>query len=228
MAGGLFKNYPFELNIKCVIFSTIIIALFFFQPPEMSLIWKCFIAVLLFVVAYVAMAWYDYKFECMKLALKRGSRGGLTTLLKPSPHVESQTDRSKDTTEEKELTMALINVYHIFILTPLLLYIGINGLKGQKTEMMLQTSIVLLIANFAFGILYHIVRVLRKFNGVSFGHVLGGIVGIIFLSMSKRPVAFYYALIFIAFYALIKHGYHLMVSSHSLHTDIDIDINHKN
>ncbi len=228
MAGGLFKNYPFELNIKCVIFSTIIIALFFFQPPEMSLIWKCFITVLLFVFAYVAMAWYDYKFECMKLALKRGSRGGLTTLLKPSPHVESQTDRSKDTTEEKELTMALINVYHIFILTPLLLYIGINGLKGQKTEMMLQTSIVLLIANFAFGILYHIVRVLRKFNGVSFGHVLGGIVGIIFLSMSKRPVAFYYALIFIAFYALIKHGYHLMVSSHSLHTDIDIDINHKN
>jgi hypothetical protein len=225
MAGGLFKNYPFELNIKCVIFSTIIIALFFFQPPEMSLVWKCFIAVLLFVVAYVAMAWYDYKFECTKLALKRGSKGGLTTLFKPPPHVESQTDTSKETTDEKQLTMALINIYHIFIITPLLLYVGINGIKKKNIN---QTATVILIANFAFGILYHIVRVLRKFNGVSFGHVLGGTIGIILLLMKQKPVAFYYALVFIAFYALIKHGYHLMVSSHALHTDVDIKLKNEN
>ena len=227
MAGGLFKNYPFELNIKCVIFSTIIIALFFLQPPEMSLIWKCFVAVLLFVIAYVAMAWYDYKFECTKLALKRGSRGGLTTLFKPSPHVESQTNRSKETKDEKQLTMALTNIYHIFIVTPLALYVGVNGLKGGKTELMMQTSVVILIANFAFAILYHIVRLLRKFNGVSFGHVLGGLISIVFLLMQQRPVAFYYALIFVAFYALAKHGYELMVSSHALHTDVDLDINTK-
>ena len=48
--------------------------------------------IIVFVVAYVAMAWYDYKFECMKLALKRGSRGGVTTLLKPDTHTESQSD----------------------------------------------------------------------------------------------------------------------------------------
>jgi hypothetical protein len=223
MAGGLFKNYPFELNIKCVIFSTIIIALFFYHPPEMNIIWKCFVALLLFVIAYVAMAWYDYKFECTKLALKRGSRGGITTLLKPEPHTESQTDPSKDTQDEQKLMMALINVYHLFIIVPLLIYIGIKGNvnvsengKGQY-----QMAIVLLIANLAFAILYHIVRVLRKFNGVSLGHVIGGGVGIIYLLLSKRPQWFYYVLIFIAVYAGLKHGYELMVKSHSgLHTDL--------
>ena len=219
MAGGIFKNYPFELNIKCVIFSFIIIALFFYVPPEMNIAWKIFIAFLLFVIAYVAMAWYDYKFECMKLALKRGSRGGLTTLLKPETHIASQTDRSKDTDEEKQLTWALINIYHLFILTPLLVYVGINGIQKNK---MTTTPIVLLVASFAFGILYHIVRVLRKFNGVSAGHVLGGVIAIIMLLLPKIPQWFFYVLVFIGAYAGIKHGYELMVSSHSLHTEIEI------
>ena len=222
MAGGLFKNYPFELNIKCVIFSFIIIALFFYVPPEMNIAWKIFVAFLLFVIAYVSMAWYDYKFECMKLALKRGSKGGITTWFKPEPHKESQTDRSKDTVEEKQLTMALINVYHLFILTPLLVYVGINGIQKNK---MSTTPIVLLIANFAFGILYHIVRVLRKFNGVSAGHVLGGMIAIIVLLLPKIPQWFFYTLVFIGGYAGIKHGYELMVSSHALHTDIDVNVN---
>lgn len=218
MAGGLFKNYPFELNIKCVIFSTIIIALFFYHPPEMSLLWKCFTAFVLFVVAYVGMAWYDYKFECTKLALKRGSRGGVTTLLKPTPHTESQTDPSKDTKEEKKLTMSLINVYHLFILTPLLIYIGVNGNKSD------QMTIIVLIANLAFAILYHIVRVIRKFNGVSFGHVIGGIVGIVLLVLKQKSQWFYYLLMFFAGYVAIKHGYELMISSHALHTDVEINL----
>ena len=225
MAGGLFKNYPFELNIKCVIFSTIIIALFFFHPPDMSIIWKCFVALLLFVIAYVAMAWYDYKFECSKLALKRGSKGGVTTLLKPETHTDSQTDRSKDTPDEQKLMMALMNVYHLFIIAPLLIYIGIKGnvnvSENGKGQGQYQMAIVLLIANLAFAILYHIVRVLRRFNGVSLGHVIGGVVGIIYLLLSKRPQWFYYVLIFIAVYAGLKHGYELMAKSHSgLHTEL--------
>ena len=218
MAGGLFKNYPFELNIKCVIFSTIIIILFFFHPPEMNIIWKSFIAFILFVVAYVAMAWYDYKFECMKLALKRGSKGGVTTLFKPEPHTESQTNSSKDTKDDRQLTMALTNIYHLFIITPLVIYIGVYGDKSN------QNAIVVLIANLAFAILYHSVRVLRRFNGISASHVLGGIIGIVYLLFPKRPQMFYYALIFIGIYTGLKHGYHLMVSSHALHTDVEIKI----
>jgi hypothetical protein len=65
MAGGIFPNYPFELNIKCVIFSAIIIGLFFYCPPDMNIFWKIFISFVLFVIAYVALAWYDYKFDAV-------------------------------------------------------------------------------------------------------------------------------------------------------------------
>ena len=218
MAGGLFPNYPFELNIKCVIFSVIIIGLFFYCPPKMNIGWNIFISFILFVVAYVAMAWYDYKFECMKLALKRGSKGGITTLFKPEPHTESQTNSSKDTKDDRQLTMALTNIYHLFIITPLVIYIGVYGDKSN------QNAIVVLIANLAFAILYHSVRVLRRFNGISASHVLGGIIGIVYLLFPKRPQMFYYALIFIGIYTGLKHGYHLMVSSHALHTDVEIKI----
>ena len=63
MSGGIYPNYPFELNPKCVIFSIIIIGLFFYQPPNMNIYWKLVTTFVLFVISYVSMAWYDYKFD---------------------------------------------------------------------------------------------------------------------------------------------------------------------
>lgn len=209
MAGGLFPNYPFELNIKCVIFSGIIIGLFFYCPPKMNIGWNIFISFILFVVAYVAMAWYDYKFECMKLALKRGTNpAGITSKFKPETHTESQGDRSKMTADEKKLEYLLLNLYHVFIVTPVAIYIGLNG------DMASNTSIIFLFVNFMFAFIYHIVRVLRKFNGVSMGHVIFSIVGGGYLLLSKRPQWFYYSILGLGGYAGMKHGYELMIKSH--------------
>jgi hypothetical protein len=209
MAGGIFTNYPFELNIKCVIFSAIIIGLFFYCPPEMNITWKIFISFILFVIAYVAMAWYDYKFECMKLALKRGSgQYGITSKFKPETHTESQTDRTKMTSDEKALDHLLLNLYHVFIMTPVAIYIGLNGDKASSS------AIIFLFVNFMFAFIYHIVRVLRKFNGVSLGHVIFSLGGSAFLLMSKRPISFYYAILGLGGYAGLKHGYELMIKSH--------------
>lgn len=209
MAGGLFPNYPFELNIKCVIFSGIIIGLFFYCPPKMNMAWNIFISFILFVVAYVAMAWYDYKFECMKLALKRGTNpAGITSKFKPETHTESQVDRSKMTADEKKLEYLLLNLYHVFIVTPVAIYIGLNGDKASNA------SIIFLFVNFMFAFIYHIVRVLRKFNGVSMGHVIFSIVGGGYLLLSKRPQWFYYSILGLGGYAGMKHGYELMIKSH--------------
>jgi peptidoglycan biosynthesis protein MviN/MurJ (putative lipid II flippase) len=71
-----------------------------------------------------------------------------------------------------------------------------------------------MISNFIFAFIYHIVRTLRKFNAVSFGHVVFSLVGVFYLLFQKRPQWFYYALIGLGGYAGIKHGYHLMLSSH--------------
>ncbi len=204
MAGGLFPNYPFELNAKCVIFSIIIIGLFFYQPPDMNIYWKVFVSFILFVISYVSMAWYDYKFDCQKLALKKSTSSlGITGLLKPEAHTESQTDRSKLTKEEKDLDWALINLYHLLILTPSLLYVGIN--KNESN----QTSIVLLIVNFAFAIVYHGVRLGRKFNVISLAHVLISIIGIFYSLKTSRPDWFYHALIGTSIYTGLKHGLYL-------------------
>lgn len=209
MAGGIFTNYPFELNAKCVIFSIIIIGLFFYQPPEMNIYWKSFTSFVLFVGAYVSMAWYDYKFDCQKLALKKSTNPiGITDKLKPPAHSPGQTDRTKLTSEEKDLDWALINIYHLLILTPLFLYAGIN--KDAANPI---TSI-LLIANFAFAILYHGVRVQRKFNLISWAHIIVSLGGIYLSIQDKKPDWFYSSLIGIGIYTGLKHGMHLMQTFH--------------
>jgi hypothetical protein len=209
MAGGIFPNYPFMMNPKCVIFSAIIIWLYFSQPPPMSLPWKVFVSFIIFIIAYVAMAWYDYKFECQKLALKRGtSKYGITQYLKPPTHEASQTDPSKVTEDEKRFEGILINIYHILIVTPLLLYIGTMQSKASET------SLVLLISNVGFAMLYHIPRLLREFNGISLGHILFGAI-LIYYTFNKSKSALYYnSLIFLSAYAGIKHGYNIIQASH--------------
>jgi hypothetical protein len=37
MSGGIFPGYPFTLNIKCIIFALIIMALYSFKAPQVSL-----------------------------------------------------------------------------------------------------------------------------------------------------------------------------------------------
>ena len=70
MAGGLFGR-PFTINIKCVIFSILCMALFLYKPNFTSEILKYLTLFIIFVVAYVAMAWYDFYFDCRVLPLER-------------------------------------------------------------------------------------------------------------------------------------------------------------
>ena len=209
MSGGIYPNYPFELNPKCVIFSIIIIGLFFYQPPNMNIYWKLVTTFVLFVISYVSMAWYDYKFECQKLALRKSTSSyGVTGIFKPPPHNESQIDKSKMSLNERELNWMLINFYHLFILAPLLIYIGIN--KDESNS----TTNILLIVNFIFAIIYHGVRIYRKFNSVSLAHVIISIGGLYILREKKKPDWFYNSLIGAGIYAGLNHGMHLTQTFH--------------
>lgn len=209
MAGGIFPNYPFQINIKCVIFAMIIIGLFFYIPPKLNNYWKLFISLILFIVSYVLMAWYDYKFECQKLALKRStSNNSITQPFKPPIHTESQRDSSKATEEENHLEEWLIHFYHILIITPLLLYIGLNKNKTKVNMFMF------LIVNICFAIAYHIQRLWREYNPISLGHVVVGIISIYFSWIYKKPLWFFYFALFMAGYVGLKHTYELIKLSH--------------
>ncbi len=73
MAGGLFGR-PFVLNIKCIVFSLLIMTIFLYKPNIQNNYIMAFTLFGIFVLAYVAMAWYDYFYDCRILPLKRGEK----------------------------------------------------------------------------------------------------------------------------------------------------------
>ena len=61
MAGGIFVDRPFSFNIKCVIFGLTLVAFYWLATQGKFNPW---IVPLIFIVAYIAMAWYDEIYNC--------------------------------------------------------------------------------------------------------------------------------------------------------------------
>ena len=119
MAGGLFGR-PFTFNVKCIIFSIICMALFLYKPNirnEYILYGTLFV---IFTIAYVAMAWYDYYYDCRILPLKRGDIS-LTGLFKPPIHSSKQLALSPDV----KFNHIIIYAAHILFIVPLLIYMAV-------------------------------------------------------------------------------------------------------
>ena len=123
MAGGLFGR-PFVLNEKCIVFSLICMALFLIKPTFKNQYLLYFSLFVIFVVAYVAMAWYDYYFNCDIVPLKRGTRS-FTGQFKPPAHAAEKQEKDKDTSLDNHRRHILIYAMHILLIVPLLGYIAI-------------------------------------------------------------------------------------------------------
>ena len=142
MAGGLFGR-PFVVNIKCIIFSIIIMALFLMKPNIKNNVVLGATLFTIFVISYVAMAWYDYYYDCRLLPLQRGEKS-LTGLLKPEIHSQKQVDMTN-----MKKGHLVIYASHILFISPLLLYIAYY--KGNVNKMIYPILIVLAV----FTIIYH-------------------------------------------------------------------------
>jgi hypothetical protein len=142
MAGGLFGR-PFVLNIKCIIFSLIIMALFLVKPVIKNKLILGLTLFIIFVVSYVAMAWYDFYYDCRLLPLQRGSKS-LTGMLKPEVHSQKQVN----STNIRRGNM-IIYASHIAFIVPLLMYIAYY--KGKVNKMTYPILIVLAV----FTVIYH-------------------------------------------------------------------------
>ena len=62
MGLGLF-NTPLYLNLKCIIFSIVLIAIYYLPKPQ-SIAHNIVMIFLLGTSAYIAMAWYDVLYDC--------------------------------------------------------------------------------------------------------------------------------------------------------------------
>jgi hypothetical protein len=142
MAGGLFGR-PFVFNIKCIIFSLLMMALFLVKPTIKSNLILGVTLFIIFVISYVAMAWYDFYYNCRLLPLQRGAKS-LTGILKPDVHSEKQIN-------ETNMSRGNMMIYasHIVFIVPLLMYIAYY--KGKANQMIYPILIVLAV----FTLLYH-------------------------------------------------------------------------
>ena len=144
MAGGIFGDRPFVLNPKCILFALICMALFLVRPTfgHPAVAFAALMAV--FWAAYIAMAWYDYYFNCDIEPLRKGTLSA-QGLLKPPAHVPEAQHRPMDTSRH----MTVIYLLHIAVIVPLIGYIAIRGKRTPPAAFWLLGAI----ATFTLG--YH-------------------------------------------------------------------------
>ena len=148
MAGGLFGK-PFAVNAKCVVFAIIVIALFLARPQLRSHWAKVGVPTALFVLAYVAMAWYDYYYDCRLMPLQRG--GGPTSTLKPPVHApeKQKLGRTGDQSAvEQRRRVNFINAAHVAVIAPLLGYIAYKGRRAPNETWVLLGAVAVLTAGY--------------------------------------------------------------------------------
>ena len=127
MAGGLFGK-PFAFNEKCIVFSLICMALFLYKPNITNNYVLAGVLFLIFTIAYVAMAWYDFFFNCDILPLQRG-KYSLTGTFKPPAHEPEKQEDHKDTPLDSKKRQVLIYAMHLLFIAPLLGYVAFKQTK---------------------------------------------------------------------------------------------------
>lgn len=142
MAGGIFPGQPFTLNIKCIIFSLLCMGLFLLKPEDVP-IRKEFSLFVIFVIAYVGMAWYDYYYKCELMPFERGTSDlSITGNLKPE-------EQESLCGLEKHRYHMIIYAAHLLFIVPLLAYIYQK--KGKVSDRMYGMLAALIV----FTFLYH-------------------------------------------------------------------------
>lgn len=145
MAGGLFGR-PFAVNEKCIVFATVVLALFLARPELKSVWTRVGVPAVLFVVAYVAMAWYDYFYDCRLMPLRRG--GGPTTALKPPVHAPEKQRSHPDEGEENKRRKAFIYGAHLLVIAPLLGYVAYKGRRAPRQTWTLLGALAVMVAGY--------------------------------------------------------------------------------
>jgi hypothetical protein len=99
MSGGIFVNRPFSFNLKCVVFGfALVIGYWAAAGPRVNF----WLFPLIFVLAYVAMAWYDELYSC-------------------SDRLRSVADKPQ--LRLPDLYKRNMHMFHAFIAMPLFMYV---------------------------------------------------------------------------------------------------------
>jgi hypothetical protein len=133
MAGGIFVDQPFHPNVKCIIFAVGLMVSYWFLPNR-----NPFLLPLIFIVGYIAMAWYDHLYNC-DLKLYSGTSIGPNTIDtwgKPQrrtyKNIESHTG-AKLLEDQETAYKKNTHLFHVIFIAPILIYVGIKSGLVKET-----------------------------------------------------------------------------------------------
>lgn len=135
MAGGIFIDQPFSPNWKCIIFGIALMIAYWWLPKN-----NPFLLPVIFIIGYIAMAWYDYMYDCDMMMYSGSSLLGNATLdawAKPQRRDEVPKYNSKNTpagtisADQEAVYKTKVYSLHIFVIAPILAYVGWFGKKAN-------------------------------------------------------------------------------------------------
>ena len=135
MAGGIFVDQPFHLNPKCLVFGLLLMISYWWIPTR-----NVFMLPMIMVTSYIAMAWYDYMYQC-ESQLYSGTGIGLNTIDtwgKPMRRNEpSKPSDPPNLVKNQELAyLRNINLFHALYVGPLMILTAwLNGQYGSYVAM---------------------------------------------------------------------------------------------
>jgi len=127
MAGGIFVDQPYHPNPKCLLFSAAVMALYWFSPAKKNK----FLMPIIFTVSYIAMAWYDYKYNCDTIMYSGNAIGPNTvdSIFKPQRRDDNKTEKKKNLSTDQEAEyLKRVYLFHVIAVAPLLIYVGYKGI----------------------------------------------------------------------------------------------------
>lgn len=132
MAGGIFADQPFYPNFKCIIIGIILMVLYWVLPYR-----NPFMLPIIFLVGYIAIAWYDYLYNCEAQMYSGTFPVGSATLdawAKPQRRFEKHNNQDITNLVEKQELVYKKKIYamHALFIAPLLYYLGWYGKNANK------------------------------------------------------------------------------------------------
>jgi len=128
MAGGIFVDQPFHANPKCIFFATIMMMTYWFSPVTKN----GYLLPVIFVISYVGMAWYDYKYNC-DIMYSGNSLGPNTidAIFKPQ-YRNKESDKKNLSKNQEDEYLRRVYLFHIIAVSPILIYVGYYGPKSNN------------------------------------------------------------------------------------------------
>lgn len=123
MAGGIFER-PFALNVKCIVFTFLISAGYWYAPRR-----SYPILVLTLIVPYIAMAWYDEMYQCESQLQPTIVPFGRTVFLPFKPPAYQKRYEERISPRQKHLMRRLD---HAILWTVLVLGIAVTGVVAVR------------------------------------------------------------------------------------------------